>query len=79
MGGPGGSAHTGGASRLEGVLVGSGAEGGGVELAQELRKVLLVGDGHEGQAELNAGQLLRDNLIVLMLKQMEHVIFDIHY
>ena len=44
----------GGAAQLEGVLLGCGAEGGGVELAQELRQLLLVGDGHEGQIELYA-------------------------
>ena len=50
----------GGAARLEGVLLCGGAEGGGVQLAQELRQLLLVGDGHEGQAELDASQLLCD-------------------
>ena len=57
-GGRSSSATAGGASRLEGVLLGRGAEGGGVELAQELRQLLQVGDGHEGQAELYASQLL---------------------
>ena len=51
----------GSAAQLEGVLLSCGAEGGGVELAQELRQLLLVGDGHEGQVELYASQLLCSN------------------
>ena len=61
---------TGGSARLEGVLLRGGAERGSVQLAQELRQLLLVGDGHEGQAELDASQLLWGKLTSNILRDL---------